>query len=729
MKMLDEIGPLRVPVLASLVLAYLPVPALLPAAPGSSLLRGLFDLTALTPNTSGREWFLRTLLTFACAYLALAVALAAVHQCAAIIHDFAPRRLALPSASRGRAWGGFPRGLRLTALLIPALLAVGASLAASLDGANPPYLAVTLAATIALVLVGLLLRAVVRFGASYPLEEIGVVGALLDFLAPRFALRFATTGYGARAGGDGSDEALRRHVRAGALLVLGGIVLLAVGVWAYVPTLQSWIRVPALCSLYLLLMVATWALSGATFFFDYYRVPILTLLALPVLLVGGSSYVYVVRPGTGARVLTPDEIVHRRLGASPEGRVVVIAAAGGGIQAAAWTARVLEGLQDAATRRGLDARERFLRRIAALSGVSGGSVGIAPFVLTMLGPPASAPTSNVLGDGGPAFAAASASSLDPVVATWVTIDLLPFRIGLDRGAALQNAWRASWAGSGLPEPPSLASLAAAADNGTMPGLMFNSTSMTSGERVILGTTVPTTPRSHPESLFQAAVIAADRHAPRRPEYAATNLVPDLDLATAIRMSATFPLVSPAARCDDCSPESARAYLVDGGYVDNTGVQSAGEWVRQLLAGKATQALRVSFVQIVPFSEDAACNGGATPGLLDRLPPSQVAVPLTTLFNVRGPGQTRSAVSRLVDLHEIYGDRICVHSFVYAPCVDRHDFAPPLSWHLTVGEREMVESAWGDEDEAEARRLIDEVLDDRDCAPPSVAPSLFSATLP
>jgi predicted acylesterase/phospholipase RssA len=483
--------------------------------------------------------------------------------------------------------------------------------------------------------------------------------------------------------------------------------------------------VPALCSLYLLLMVLTWALSGATFFFDRYRVPILTLLVLPVLLVGGSSSVYDVRRDGGERVLRPSEIVERRLGtpAPQQQRIVVIAAAGGGIQAAAWTARVLDGLSDAAAARGPDARSAFLRRIAVLSGVSGGSVGIAPFVLTML--PPSAGEVALPPPAGSAFDAASASSLDPVVATWVTIDLLPFRIGLDRGAALQNAWRASWAGRKLPDPPSLASLARAAREGTLPGLMFNATSMTSGERVILGTTTPTEPIATADSLFQAAVIAT-RDGRRQPEYDASNVVPNLDLATAIRMSATFPLVSPAALCDHCTPEGARQYLVDGGYVDNTGVQSAGEWVQQLLASKDMDRLGVSIVQIVPFSEDPKCAAESQQGALGWLSPSQVAVPLSTLFNVRGPGQTRGALSRLVDLQSRYRGRVCVHSFVFSPCGDRHGFDPPLSWHLTVGERTLVKDAWNQQAQDTAARLVDEVLGDLRCEPASVAPSTNSA---
>jgi hypothetical protein len=54
-----------------------------------------------------------------------------------------------------------------------------------------------------------------------------------------------------------------------------------------------------------------------------------------------------------------------------------VAAAGGGIQAAAWTARVLTGLEEicAEKRPG-----RFVQSLKLLSGVSGGSVGIMYFV-------------------------------------------------------------------------------------------------------------------------------------------------------------------------------------------------------------------------------------------------------------------------------------------------------------------------------------------------------------
>jgi hypothetical protein len=54
-----------------------------------------------------------------------------------------------------------------------------------------------------------------------------------------------------------------------------------------------------------------------------------------------------------------------------------VAVAGGGIQAAAWTARVLTGLEEICAEK---RPERFIRSLKLLSGVSGGSAGIMYFV-------------------------------------------------------------------------------------------------------------------------------------------------------------------------------------------------------------------------------------------------------------------------------------------------------------------------------------------------------------
>src|SRR6185369_15396511 len=111
-------------------------------------------------------------------------------------------------------------------------------------------------------------------------------------------------------------------------------------------------------------------------------------------------------------------------------RIVVVAAAGGGIQAAGWTARVLEGIVAATPPQKLD---QLLASIVVVSGVSGGSVGLAPFVAAMHAGarPGGRTTRETLIA---ALRKAADSSLDPVAASFATSDLIPLIAFPDRGA-------------------------------------------------------------------------------------------------------------------------------------------------------------------------------------------------------------------------------------------------------------------------------------------------------
>jgi hypothetical protein len=290
------------------------------------------------------------------------------------------------------------------------------------------------------------------------------------------------------------------------------------------------------------------------------------------------------------------------------------------------------------------------------------------------------------------------------------LDLLPFRF-LDRGLALENTWIASWRSIGLPADTRLSSLVAR-DPGDgkllrSPGVMFNATSMTTGERLIFGTTIPTRPISDEASLLQSAVVQRAADGTRTPEYEPLTQVQDIRIVTAARLSATFPLVTPAARCRDC--DGLRQYVVDGGYVDNSGVESLTEWLEALLSDEAMQDVSATVVQIVPFSEDE-CEKKRE----QRWAPSQMAVPLRTLYSVRGAGQARNSINDLVDLRREFATqerpgRVCLHSFAYDNCFDRHGFNPPLSWHLTAGQAEEVQLSWTDEDREEAQKVVREAL--------------------
>jgi hypothetical protein len=734
-----RIGPLRVPIVSLFVLVYLPSAALIPAAPGSSLVRGLFDLTALTPD--GGLW--RTFLTFFVAWLALSCAIVAVYQSAAMIHDFAPARFQRPGHCTEEQWLWLPGWWGKLVVIVPIELSLAASLSASLDDQKAAFLGVALVGAVAAASVALLLLTVIWGCAQVPRGW----SRRAEDKFTQFLARFDTSGY-VRTAECPFEDPFQHHLWASLFLSFSVLVWMAVGAWAILPSIQPCIRVPALCSLYLLLMFATWFLSSLTFFFDYYRIPVLTMLLLPFCLVGFRDHLYDARSETVAsRPLLPAEVVEKRIGKNRP-PVIAISAAGGGIQAAAWTARVLERLLETAG----DRRDELLQRIVVLSGVSGGSVGIAPLLLALVprewdDDPGSVP------QGGKITEAAMASSLDRVAATWATLDLFPFWWGRDRGHALEHAWKSSWEGIGLPHETRLSRLAELVADGRMPAVMFNATSMTTGERLILGTTIPTAPlpiatlepddsagretgpprKNSAPGLLQSAVVTRDSAGKRGIGYRPSTILPDVDLATAVRLSATFPFVTPASHCSGC--EGATQYLVDGGYIDNSGMQSLTEWIEALLRGAKvgqttndSQKLHVTVVQIVPFREEkcpekvtneqapsrsAGSDAGAEEQnwfafLTGWLHPSQVAVPLRTVFNIRGPGQARDAIDERLDLEAEFPGQISSRSFVYDHCATG-GFDPPLSWHLTNGQREDIKSAWGPEDDAEASLLIQEVL--------------------
>jgi hypothetical protein len=172
---------------------------------------------------------------------------------------------------------------------------------------------------------------------------------------------------------------------------------------------------PVLASLAVIFIFMQWGINGASFFFDRYRVPVLTsaiaLIFLPKLALsyapvasGGSWVQWVqahvidwdadhyleIRQTPALTVLpTPTNAVEKtfeRLNAasrvsSDDQPLVVVTATGGGIQAAEWTAQVMARLEK-------DFREDkqlngylLHDHLLLASGVSGGSEGLMPYLL------------------------------------------------------------------------------------------------------------------------------------------------------------------------------------------------------------------------------------------------------------------------------------------------------------------------------------------------------------
>jgi hypothetical protein len=202
------------------------------------------------------------------------------------------------------------------------------------------------------------------------------------------------------------------------------------------------------------LLVGT-ILTGLAFFFDG---PVLGIetLHLPVLLVVaifvyfnsslGNFYQLVEAPSPlaasayNASPLKPEEVIEA-LFPSRNGNeqvLTVVCASGGGIQASAWTARVLTGLEE-------KFGAPFTNSVGLISSVSGGSVGSMYYLdhrFRHTNSSKTLQTNEVLNE-------AEASSLE--AALWGLIGPAPFRFltyslpirysKIDRGWALEQAWR------------------------------------------------------------------------------------------------------------------------------------------------------------------------------------------------------------------------------------------------------------------------------------------------
>ncbi len=469
---------------------------------------------------------------------------------------------------------------------------------------------------------------------------------------------------GVSRGGGGGLSLLPFHGMAmGLFLVSLGIYIL-IGQAKYARLGRS-ARVPTIAYVLLLMMLLCWGLTGAAFFLDRYRVPVLALVLLVFVLTSFSShsdhYYHVLE---GSRVdLSPSEAIR----ASDRRRVIVVAANGGGIQAAAWTTRVLTGLELQCRKEfGEDNRE-FGRSIRCISSVSGGSVGAMYFInsFTDQGLPDAQALEHVV-------ARAEESSLDEVAWGLVYPDLwrpvFPFFWSqkTDRGKALEVALR-----RGDRElARGLAAWREGVRKGWRPAVAFNATIADTGERLLLAT----------------SDLKPEKYG-RRNFY---GLYPghDVSTATAARLSATFPYVSPAARADLGGPRQPQFHVVDGGYYDNYGTATLVEWLDNALNQPGNPIEHVLILELRAAGSTRSKTGQTRRGWF-----YQLFVPLATMLNVRTAGQLSYAETE-VDLIEriphVNGTKIDSVVFEF-PSQD-----VPLSWHLTGRQKENIESAWQQE---------------------------------
>jgi len=434
---------------------------------------------------------------------------------------------------------------------------------------------------------------------------------------------------------------------------------------------------------YLMLVLIFWncLLAGLTFFVDHFRFPALAALGIGLLAIaslGSSDHVFSIvdRAKTSTNLLRPDEAFRQ----APDAAIVV-AAAGGGIQSAAWTSKVLCGL-----RAELPA-DKFQKSVLAISGVSGGSVGTMFYLRCLEG---------ALNDAKPAKWAQN-SSLQAVAWGLTHPDLrrvfIPgpaTRWGLaDRGWALERSFlKSARFGSTerrLAEP-----------HPEWPVILLNSTDARTGDPVVF------TNSEFPLTQTQGS---SSNHYLRN--FHQLYAGKDVLLETAARMSAAFPYVSPEARPD--GPANG-VHLGDGGYFDNSGVFTLSEWLKEASRQPGVSATspvssmpakkRILVLQLEAFPDSNPA---------DVEPPKkwyyQLLAPIQTMLTVRSEGQLvrdKTAGEDLQKLLNASGYQTTWLLVRYTPAAVKFPAGsvpcaanPPLSWHLTLLERRCIDQAWKD----------------------------------
>jgi hypothetical protein len=340
--------------------------------------------------------------------------------------------------------------------------------------------------------------------------------------------------------------------------------------------------------------------------------------------------------------------------------VYIVAAEGGGMYAAYHLASFLARVQDNCA--------HFAQHMFAISSVSGGSLGAAVFTALAqellegqtghFGKQRCAEslrpmrTGEMSGRVGGYF---TADFLSPLVAATLFPDMLqrliPYPVRtLDRARALEAAFAAAWKGDRNPFDRPLRELASG------PALFLNTTSIETGSRVTIS-------NLHFERM-PTTVHLATQLCHKTPKSI------EISVGAAVSLSARFPWLTPtgwlekgfSSECDDSpigeraadGPARNRLYLADGGYFENSGLETALELAGRLRAyarsnpEKFPHGVDIKVISVFAMDEYMKRYWDAYADL-SASTPGEIFAPIKTLLN------TRVARARAIHRKEIEFD--------------------------------------------------------------------------
>lgn len=455
------------------------------------------------------------------------------------------------------------------------------------------------------------------------------------------------------------------------------------------------IRVPAVFYFYTLFALCIWFLTAVDFLSSLvFQCPFPgVLLVLTLAVVGnallGVGHVYwatFAHPTPQDVKLPLDPVNLVKL--DPASRnLVVVTSSGGGIYAAGWTLLMLKRLE--VTNPG------FLAQTRLVSTVSGSSVAMAFLAEERMEHPDASPV-EVLDS---ALDRATRSSLPAVARGLAYADFWRLAsFGLwprgpdaaieDRARLMERSWMEN-AGCSPGQPRALTELRECVRNRQLPALVMNASIMETGDRVMF-TAVDLPPAHQREERLLAGRYADPQRALTHSELmrrdADGGFSVDLSLWTAARLSATFPYVTPIARCLEqpgAGPwaDGRHLHLCDGGYVDNFGVASAMDWLTPVLEARAGKGAELGFDKVLVVQLRAFRNDPAEPAVEAS---ATFTGPIHATLAERDGILDRNDIELgrfLENWRQRLADRkVRLETMVLQP--DGTEEAGPLSWHMT-----------------------------------------------
>ncbi len=321
--------------------------------------------------------------------------------------------------------------------------------------------------------------------------------------------------------------------------------------------------------------------------------------------------------------------------------IIFIASSGGGMRAAAWTSYVMDCLfVNSLGVKECTPPHDGPRSIAIMSGVSGGSLGLATFTASVLDPPDGE-------DGDWIKTKLGDDYLASTMAWLLLVDTPRSFIGFgpairDRAEIMALGWEASWKGDNGKGYLSEGMFEQWHRNTDIPLMVFNGTSVNDPCR-FNGSVLRSTAHGvgdtctslgafegRTEGVGETVALAATQDLE---DYLCGHQ--DVKVSTVVLMSARFPVITPSGRIGgglgECDREPNEAFVVDGGYLDGSG------------AGTITELWQRLEGQVAAFNSDhSACivplliqidNGYENPrAAVAGTSPIEILVPLRTILS-------------------------------------------------------------------------------------------------